>query len=550
MKKRAALFFNLRRILLLHPTILFMKNILFSALSLIISISSFAQDGTLDNSFGVNGKVLTNVGESTHHDGKKIKVQADGKILVAGDCLTSISGSWDFFVTRFLTDGSPDLSFGDGGSAITVMTSDLDILSGLELQSDGKIVVAGTVDFFSSNAKAGLVRYNSDGSLDSSFANDGILIDTFPNNNTAIRALSIQSDGKILIAGTQTDINGSECILLRYNSDGTRDTTFGVNGVVLNSFLDTYNKGFYDIEIQDDDKIVVGGFIYTSAGSNYLLARYNTNGSIDSTFDGDGMRTQPLIGTLDETIIAIEIQNDGKIVASIEAIGNITLGNDIVLVRFNSDGSDDTSFDSDGLVVTDLGVDIQYGIGTDLLIQNDGKIIVVGYQRIEINHNNFILLRYHSNGSLDNSFDSDGMVLTDFDALETCDGNSVCLQSDGKILAAGTLIDKTNGGVPEWSKVAVARYNNLGSNIGFPEIAETSFTITPNPFSDNTIIHLPIDLSNGTILITSASGDIMNEIHNMNGNTFLLNRNQLSSGVYFVQISSDQFSGTEKIVIW
>lgn len=521
-----------------------MKKLIGYALTIILGTNLFAQDGSLDLTFGNSGIVLTDYG-STFSTGFKIATQADGKILIGGGRSTS-PGS-DFVLGRYLADGTLDSTFADNGLVSTFLTTDVDNLSGLQTQSDGKILVGGTAGFYYIDQRIALVRYLSDGSLDSSFANNGILLDSFPGTSTFCNAFSIQNDGKIIVAGSQNASTVWSCLLIRYNIDGSKDTTFGVNGVVLNNFSSTYNKSFSELKLQSDGKIVAVGSIKVINGLDnldYLIARFNPDGSIDSTFHNDGVRSEALLGNEDEAMATVEIQNDGKILTSINHIGNATLGYDIMLMRFNLDGSYDTSFDTDGLLITDLASGFLNGQVNDILLQDDGKMVVVGFQRISANIENFALLRYHPNGVLDNTFGTNGITLTDFDSLRGCTAYSACFQSDGKILAIGTLY---NGVF--WSKAAFSRYHNLGSNIGIEELALASFKISPNPFLEQATIQLPIDITDGKIQIVSLNGQILHEINNCNGNNFLLNRNQLSSGVYFIHISSAKFSGNERIVV-
>ena len=180
---------------------------------------------------------------------------------------------------------------------------------------------------------------------------------------------------------------------------------------------------------QADGKIVVAGR-YGNNRSDFALARYNTDGSLDTSFDGDGKLTTVFVGNGDE-VSAVAIQTDGKIVVAGYGIAVRAVCADFTVVRYNSDGSLDTSFDSDGVVTTDFnsGSDGAFGMA----LQADGKIVVAGTaEPIQNGDNDFAVARYNTDGSLDTSFDEDGKLTTDFQSLSE-ESTSVAIQGNGKI---------------------------------------------------------------------------------------------------------------------
>ncbi len=243
--------------------------------------------------------------------------------------------------TALGASGDPDPTFDGNGTVITDMGGG-DKANAIVRQSDGKLIAVGT----SSNDFA-LARYNTDGSLDTTFTSNGkVITDIGSSTSDRANAVAIQSDGKIIVAGT----SGQDFALARYNTDGTLDTTFDTDGKVTTN-TDSLGANFRaaegtSIAIQTDGKIVVGGSIKQGDPRKFALVRYNADGSLDTSFDSDGFATAQFEpgGLADEEIKAIVIQSDGKIVA----VGEYKSGQ-FALARYNSDGSLDTSFDTDGM---------------------------------------------------------------------------------------------------------------------------------------------------------------------------------------------------------
>ena len=221
--------------------------------------SAFAAGGDLDPSFGGDGIVTTRTDiEHTYQFVRSVALQSDGKIVVAG--YSEIFGNgYDFAIVRYNSDGTLDTNFGTGG----IVTTDLggsDLALSMVLQGDEKIVVAGYSNF-SGNYDFAVVQYNSDGTLDTNFGTGGIVATDFGNSNSFDYAISIalQSDGKIVAAGN-TDISGSnDYAVVRYNADGTPDTSFSGDGKVTTDF-GTSNDIASSMALQSNGKIVVAGY--------------------------------------------------------------------------------------------------------------------------------------------------------------------------------------------------------------------------------------------------------------------------------------------------
>src|SRR5581483_5691264 len=201
--------------------------------SAVASTSIYAQTpGALDASFGRGGRVVTNFG-GTGDMARSVVVQPDGKLVAAGT--TNVSGATDFALARYNSDGRLDHSFGTGGKVVTDFAGSYDSVGAVTLQADGKIV-AGGWSVVDSIANFALARYNSDGTLDAGFGTEGKVRTDFGGVSSQVFSIALQPDGKIVVAGYANVDGGADFALARYNSDGTVDTTFGSEGKVTTAF--------------------------------------------------------------------------------------------------------------------------------------------------------------------------------------------------------------------------------------------------------------------------------------------------------------------------
>jgi uncharacterized delta-60 repeat protein len=429
--------------------------------SLLITVGAHpvaAAEGDLDTNFDSDGKVTTAIGGSNHRV-RSVAIQSDGKIVAAGEGFGSL---WDFALARYNTDGTLDTSFDSDGKVTTVFGASNDRVYSVAIQSDGKIVVAG-VSYTGSSNDFALVRYNTDGSLDTSFDSDGKVTTDFGGGNDQAFSVAIQSDGKIVAAGNSRNGNW-DFALARYNTDGSLDTSFDSGGKVTTDFGGGNDRA-YSVAIQSDGKIVAAGYSSNGSNNDFALARYNTDGTLDTNFDSGGKVTTDFGGGNDYAF-SVAIQSDGKIVAAGRGSNG---GDDFALVRYNTDGTLDTNFDSGGKVTTDFGGDDDQAYS--VAIQSDGKIVVAGLSYTGSN-NGFALVRYNTDGTLDTSFDSDGKVTTAIGGTNDR-AYSVAIQSDGKIVAAGYSFS----GISQ--DFALVRY--LGGGASAASVASSSVTPAPAP---------------------------------------------------------------------
>jgi uncharacterized delta-60 repeat protein len=419
-----------------------------------------AADGDLDPTFGTGGTVMTDLGRSTDL-AQAVAVQADGKLVVVGQTYRDNDYSTeDFAVARYNTDGTLDGTFGVRGKVKTDFPGLAAVASSVVIQPDGKIVVAGgAFPLFTFLGNFELVRYNSNGTLDTSFGNGGIVTTVFPQGSYAFD-VALQPDGKIIAAGTvfvdfdPGESNNTDFALARYNSNGTPDATFGGgDGQVSTDFVGFEDDAF-SVLIQSDGKIIaVGSANDPVTNYDFAAARYLSDGTIDTSFGVSGrVRTDFGDQNFDRARSAA-LQSDGKIVAAGFAISQGGGVQNFAVARYTSSGVLDTRFSGDGKAQIDFGTCCQSA--TKVLVQSNGKIITVGGANGESGDDDFFLARLNPRGSLDTTFGVGGKVTTSFGDLNG-GANGAALQSDGKIVAVGFQATFSN----QWANLALARYLN------------------------------------------------------------------------------------------
>jgi uncharacterized delta-60 repeat protein len=399
--------------------------------------------GDLDPTFGMGGKVTTTFQGPLDTPGEAAALQPDGKVVMAGSFYNFSSSG--FALARYNADGSLDPAFGSGGTVTTPIgsTATTQMQAKLLIQGDGKIVVAG----MDASSNFVLARYNGDGSLDSSFGSSGKV-----TGHINAAGIALEPDGKIIVVGITAgpDPAHPSFLLTRYNADGSLDTTFGSGGTVTSPFGTPSS-----ITVQPDGRIIVAGYSPNTPQSNnaFVVARYNTNGSLDAGFGSGGEVTTKFASNTFDQAAAVVLQPDGKIVVGGTSTTVVTtLINAYALARYNSDGSLDPSFGSGGKVTSVPG-----GIAS-LALQSDGKIVAAGgMDNPTGSHFGFTMARFSSTGMLDTTFGAQGVVTGNF--LNTT--ANVLVQGDGRIITAGAVF--TVPGSTSDQRFALNRFTSSGS---------------------------------------------------------------------------------------
>lgn len=482
------------------------------------------QAGTLDNNFGGDGIVTTEIGGEAH--GNAIVVQTNGRIVVAG---SGTSGTSEFAAVRYLPDGTLDGTFSADGISTLGLTG-FDEANALVVQPDGKILMAGYITLSSSQEMA-VMRLDATGLPDPGFGLNGIVFTSFDGlipTHAYGNDMALQPDGRILVCGTTGAGNAGDIAVARFEQNGTLDDSFSFDGKVILD-INGYSDESHAIAIQPDGKILVAGATSIDGQRDAVVVRLLENGSTDPSFGNNGALTLSISTTLDDIVQAIAVQPDSRIILA----GNS--GPDGMAVRLLSIGSLDASFNGSGIFVNTLL--FATNSEQDVRLQPDGKILLGGSLQFSGEQSTMGLLRLLSTGQIDASFGNSGGVQLDISNGHDHLG-SVALQSDNRIMVCGS-------GYGDGSMIVARLLNDVG--IGIPE-ADPSLhecRLFPNPATDQVQLHYALtSSSNVTCLIRESSGRVMHTPLNQAArpagtHTLTMNLEGLSAGAYVVELRSE-----------
>jgi uncharacterized delta-60 repeat protein len=420
--------------------------------------------GILDPTFGSGGLVTTPAAGS---GARAVIVQPDGKILAAGG---------DFTLVRYNANGTLDTTFGNNGLVQTAVGKYGGVLNGLALESDGKVVAVGDANMGGKvGEEAALVRYNPNGSLDTTFGGgrhpSGIVLTqlNMPGSN-GIAAVAIDGSGNIDVAGASAPTGGSDYFtLLRYNANGTLDTTFGPskNGIVTTQ-VGTSASWANSLAIQPNGDIVLAGTNDKGSIVTMALVRYTAAGQLDTSFGSGGIVSNILPpGTTNAQGGPVMVLSNGLIVVGGESDAGVGGNGNLTLARFTSSGQLDTTFGNAGFAFDPVMVQ-----ANALALGANGDLLAAGGTQQVPNSSaeDFGLAAFLPGGALDTSFGTGGTATADFGAQPQQDrAGSMAIQGDGGIVLAG--FTNPTGTVFEF---ALARFLPSQPQIG-------SFTASPNP---------------------------------------------------------------------
>lgn len=426
----------MQKISILIVTFLFFTSLLFS------------QAGELDPSFANGGILIWDVsgGQDT---GKGIAVQDDGKIIVAGSGGFAGGLSFDMYLTRLNEDGSVDETFGENG--LFHFPNDLgsDLVYDLKLLDDGKIMVAGSYAASAANPEFMILKLNTNGTLDSTFAVNGALVHTIDAGEDYARAIAFNDDGQLLVAGNskKPGFGYNRNVVVRYDATGAIDSTFGTNGVFMWKMDNTFND-VWNMEIADDGNLLVSGRSTPFGTDRLTVYKVMADGSsLDSTFAVNGELYAPYEGSAYGMIL----HSNGSILLS--GNNDSANGRDLVVLAYNQDGTPNTAFGQDGVFLFDLNIS---DIGLNILEQQDGKIIVAGESGGTLfagPPRSIFSLRLLEDGTLDTSWGGTGYVETPTSTWMAWSDAST-IQPDGKVLLVGLSAITNND-------LTVIRYGNF-----------------------------------------------------------------------------------------
>jgi len=412
------------------------------------SVASAA--GGLDAAFSEDGwvrtlEVRTPTSNYLPEGVEDLALQSDGKIVAVGE-LQDGSSAWYFGVFRYTSSGELDTSFGEGGWAHTNLGS-FDFAHAVAIQDDGKIVVGGESDCRYASCFT-LARYTAEGALDPTFGGgDGVVRTTFSECGCRVYDLAIAPNGKIVAVGWRFRYGDAQddglFAIARYRPDGRLDTTFSRDGRTSIDF--GYGDDFARaVAVQPDGKILVAGSgtrnLYLTE-DDFAFARFRTDGSLDPTFSGDGLRTIHFGGERSDGAYGIDVQSDGRILA----VGASGPAPRMAVTRLTASGGLDTSFGRRLTRPSAAG-----GYATAVVEHPDGRILVAGraFEDTEHDASDWVVARYGRGGGLDATWGGDGIVLTDF-GTGADSADALAVQDDGRLVVGGAI----------YSSQGLARYH-------------------------------------------------------------------------------------------
>jgi uncharacterized delta-60 repeat protein len=458
--------------------------------------SAWAAGGDLDPTFSGDGRVTTTffTDGSTSATVYALATAPDGKIVAAGSASSAQNptggATFEFALARYHPDGSLDSGFSGDGKVTTDIFGGHDSAYAVAVQPDGKVVAAGAANInaasFFNNVT--LVRYTTNGGLDSTFGSGGKVSTDFFGGNSEATSMTLLADGRIVVAGFAHDGIANRFAVARYLSNGSLDASFGVGGKVTTSFFG-FDDRAADVGVQADGKIVVVGHVYPGgANDQFAVARYDINGNLDTSFGAGGKVTTDFFGANDLGQ-ALVLQPDGKIVAGGTAAVPGAGIDHYALARYDANGNLDTSFGVGGKATIEFSS--AWARSLSAVGQPDGKIVTASWGVDSASgFDHFQLARFNTNGTLDASFSGDGKLTTTFLASQN-QAYALAIQPDGRLLAAGTAADI---GVPYMS-FALARYEIGGAA---PSTSLASLAVNPTSVTGGSV-------STGTVTLIAAA---------------------------------------------
>jgi len=507
----------------------------------------WAQAGSPDAEFGINGLITKSCFSNAHAVGNSVLVQMDGKILVTGVSWVPNTNSLGVLL-RYLPDGQPDSSFNQTG-IIFIQVADVYAYTHASIQQpDGKLVTLVTLSGLTQDSMA-LFRFMPDGHPDISFGINGVATLNLGSIYQYPECLAIQSDGKIIVGGTTENPNENfdRFFVARFNPNGSPDNTFDGDGKVFTMAGEGY-ANVSSVLIQPDGKIIASGYGTFNGMENIAVVRYMPDGALDPSFDGDGL-AKASFGNGDAESYGAALQPDGKIIFAgyfLPAGGK----SDFAAARFTTDGALDHSFHGDGLLT--FPVNSKSNGARSIFLQPDGKIILGGYSYpIVGDASDMTLVRLESNGLTDFSFDEDGIVVFPASPVSSDEIYGIAMQQDGKIVVTGYER------IGNFNQIVIARLlSGLTIVTSIAEAQDWVCSLYPNPASENITIDYHLDeketiaiclLDMHGRILQSLSPPTVQEIGNHH-ETYSLNRN-LAPGAYVVSCSTPKSIRTFPILL-
>lgn len=474
---------------------------------------------TLDPTFGSNGRVIMPA-ETTFENFWAMGLQKDGRLITVG------SSNKKYLIKRYLTNGDIDKSFGVDGKITGSFSDSISIFYLLVIQDDDKIVVCQKNTFYGGSTHFTLARFHSNGNLDLTFGTLGTAITSFDTENHEINGITLQNDGKILLAGYKGNGTNRDMALSRFTKNGILDNSFGSNGKIVFSFCPSSDWATGMKVMSNGQILVTGGAIFNSR-SDVVLLRLDQDGSLDSSFGKNGI-TSANIG-IDDEGTSIIVQDDNKIVVGgwaqfphqDKTNGNDLYAPDFSIIRFNVDGSLDSSFAGDGISCP-YNYFKETGYLHSIFMQKDGKIVAGGTYMDGSDYDSPALqiIRFNKDGSIDETFGSKG-----FFKMDPIGFYSIVKQVDGKLIVGGNYSDYR--GKRNYDGLLRIFVDGLSTSI-FSPLTSNEIRIFPNPTRGNITINIEGD------------GNYTFDLFDLNGK--LVKTSELKASVHFYNLDLSHYS--------
>lgn len=510
-----------------------MKSLYTLLICCFTAFSAFGQDGVLDSTFADNGILQFDLNKKSD-TGHGIAVQPDGKILVSMS--GNLTGTFDLVVIRLLENGSLDTTFANQGIYAYGNPDITDLNYGVSLAEDGSIFVFGAYGVTVNNTDLIIVKLDADGVPDPTFGADGVFVYPYGEGEEYIRAITFTPDNKILFAANSSaaGFNIFRHLVGRIHADGTLDTTFGNQGFYQWNESNGSNE-LWGIELLDDEGILVSGRLVPSGKYRPCLYKLQPEGTgIDSTFGVNGEVLAPYEGTAYGMII----HPNGRILLSAANAGS--QGNDLLVLAYNKDGSEDLTFGTDGVVLVDNDIN---DVGLFITVQDDGKIIAGGESGGTLfmgNPRAYFTVRMDEDGIIDPSWGGTGMVSTlvsDFFAF----ANDCAIQPDGKVILAGA------GATSQGNDCFVVRYNN-GEIVSTNNPESILVNISPNPAIDQLVLDIPAGPMRHYSIFHTNGQQVDTGVLAPNQIRYRIPIQHLASGTYIVVVQGPDGTGQQLLI--
>jgi uncharacterized delta-60 repeat protein len=453
--------------------------------------------GSLDTTFNSpNGVIFKQYTSGYETWGKSVAIDSSGRIVVTGDT-SDTTDTKSMFITRYLANGTVDTSFANGGVVIKQFNAGKDtIVWSLAIDSKGRIVVTGGTFDNTDTVSMFITRYLADGSLDTSFANGGVIIKQYTTGkSTEGQSVAIDSNDRIVVTGYTIVIIGTSMFITRYLANGNVDASFADGGVVFEQYTSRYETVGFSVAIDSNDRVVVTGSTRDETDTRSMfITRYLANGNVDTSFANGGVVVKRYTTAKTNVGISVAIDSSDRVVVT-GATGDDIQDNfqnlSMFITRYLANGSLDTGFADGGVIIKKY--DVETTVGQSVAIDSNDRVVITGVTSDNTYIASMFITRYLDNGSLDTSF-AGGVVLKIYISEQDTRGSSVAIDSSDRVVVTGETSVNTN-----IESMFITRY--LGDNVTTSTTTEPICLVAGTPIlTDQGIVAIEkIDTTKHTI---------------------------------------------------